>query len=58
MSEPTRTRIDAAHIIAYDAQAGEHRYLRDGVIVVEGDRIIHVGQTFAGQADERIDATR
>ena len=32
MSTPQRTRIDAAHIIAYDAGTGEHRYLRDGVI--------------------------
>lgn len=57
MSEPTRTRIDAAHIIAYDTQAGEHRYLRDGVIVVEGDTVIHVGKTFDGHTDERVDAT-
>src|SRR6266536_2156277 len=29
-----RTRIDAGHVIAY--QDGGHRYLKDGVIVVEG----------------------
>ena len=57
MNTPTRTRIDAGHIIAYDAQAGEHRYLRDGVIVVEGDSVVHVGKTFDGETDERIDAT-
>ncbi len=52
-----RTRINASHIIAYDAQAGGHRYLRDGVIVVEGDSIAHVGATYDGPADETIDAT-
>lgn len=51
-----RTRIDAAHIIAYDPEWEEHRYLRDGVIVVEGDSIIHVGRTFDGEVDETIDA--
>ncbi len=51
-----RTRIDAAHIIAYDPAAGAHRYLRDGVIVVEGDSIVHVGRAFDGAVDDRIDA--
>ena len=54
---PRRTRIDASHIIAYDAQTGGHRYLRDGVIVVEGDSIAHVGKSYDGPADETIDAT-
>ena len=36
-----RTRIDAGHVIAY--QDGGHRYLRDGVVVVEGQEIVHVG---------------
>ena len=49
-----RRRIDASHIIAY--QQGEHRYLQDGVIVTEGNEILHVGPTFDGQVDETIDA--
>ncbi len=52
-----RTRINASHIIAYDPAAGGHRYLRDGVIVVEGDSIAHVGKGYDGTADETIDAT-
>ena len=36
-----RRRIDASHVIAY--QDGGHRYLRDGVIVTDGNEIIHVG---------------
>ncbi|MDQ2683501.1 MAG: amidohydrolase family protein, partial [Chloroflexota bacterium] len=51
---PTRTRIDAAHIIA--TQNGQHRHLRDGVVVYEDDRIIHVGPTFDGTVDQTIDA--
>ena len=33
-----------------------HRHLRDGVVVWEDDRIIHVGHDFAGSVDETIDA--
>jgi 5-methylthioadenosine/S-adenosylhomocysteine deaminase len=51
-----RTRIDASHVVAY--QAGGHRHLRDGVVVYEDDRIVHVGPSagYAGPADETIDA--
>ncbi len=49
-----RTRIDASHVIAY--QDGGHRYLKDGVIVVQGRDIVHVGRTYVGPADETIDA--
>ena len=52
----TRTRINAAHIIA--TQNNEHRHLRDGVVVYEGDRIIHVGKSFDGNADQTIDLPR
>ncbi len=51
-----RTRIDGGTIIAFDGTA--HRELRDGVVVVEGERIVHVGRTYDGPADARIDATR
>ena len=37
----TRRRIDASHVIAY--QDGGHRYLRDGVIGIDGNAIVHVG---------------
>lgn len=49
-----RTRIDAGVIVAF--QDGEHRILRDGVVVVEGNEIVHVGKTFEGRADRTIDA--
>jgi 5-methylthioadenosine/S-adenosylhomocysteine deaminase len=50
---PTRTRINAAHIIA--TQNDQHRHLRDGVVVYEGDTIIHVGKAFDGSVDQTID---
>ena len=36
----TRRRIDASHVIAY--QDGGH-HLRDGVIGIDGNEIVHVG---------------
>jgi cytosine/adenosine deaminase-related metal-dependent hydrolase len=49
-----RRRIDASHVIAF--QDGGHRHLRDGVVVVEGNEIVHVGPSYAGEVDETIDA--
>jgi cytosine/adenosine deaminase-related metal-dependent hydrolase len=46
--------IRAAHIIAY--QNGGHRHLRDGVVVWDGNEIVHVGKSFDGQVSETIDA--
>lgn len=51
-----RKVIRAGHVIAF--QDGGHRHLKDGVIVIEDDRIVHVGGgAFDGTADEVIDAT-
>jgi len=50
-----RRRINATHVIAY--QDGGHRYLQDGVVVIEEDTILSVGTDFAGEVDETIDAT-
>ncbi len=50
-----RRMIMASHIIAH--QDGEHRHLRDRVIVWEDNEIIHVGRSFDGTVDETIDAT-
>jgi 5-methylthioadenosine/S-adenosylhomocysteine deaminase len=48
-----RRLVRASHVIAY--QHGGHRYLPDGVVVWEDDRIVHVGPTFDGVVDEEID---
>jgi 5-methylthioadenosine/S-adenosylhomocysteine deaminase len=49
-----RTLISAPWIIAFDGKC--HRLLRDGVIVMAGDSIVHVGKSFDGHVDRRIDA--
>jgi cytosine/adenosine deaminase-related metal-dependent hydrolase len=46
--------IRASHVIAW--QNGGHRHLRDGVVIWEDDRILHVGRAFEGEADEVIEA--
>jgi len=51
-----RKVVRAGHVLAY--QDGGHRHLQNGVIVIEDDRIAHVGGgEFEGAADEIIDAT-
>jgi cytosine/adenosine deaminase-related metal-dependent hydrolase len=49
-----RIRIDGGVVVAY--QAGGHRVLTDGVVVVEGNEIVHVGKSFDGHVDRVIDA--
>ena len=55
MTTTRRIAIRAGHIIAYDGRG--HRHLRDGVVVIEGDRILFVGSRFDGGVDETVDAT-
>ena len=50
-----RVAIRAGWIVAFDGRG--HRLLRDGVVVVEGDRIAHVGRTFDGTVDETVAAS-
>ncbi len=54
MSHPRRVVIRAGWVVAFDG-AG-HRLLRDGVVVVEGERIVYVGRAFEGDVDETVDA--
>ena len=49
-----RTSIKASWIAGHEA--GHHRLIRDGVVVYEGNTIIHVGKTFDGPVDNMIDA--
>src|SRR5574342_883767 len=51
---PRRTAIRAGWIVAFDGRG--HRLLRDGVVVLEGGRILHVGPRFEGTVDETVDA--
>jgi 5-methylthioadenosine/S-adenosylhomocysteine deaminase len=50
-----RTKIEASWIVGY--ANGTHALVRDGVVVFEGNRILHVGRSFHGTVDETIDAT-
>lgn len=49
------TGIKGKFIIGYDGH--EHRLLNDGVVIYEGNRIIHVGKSYPGKVDEWIDAS-
>ena len=50
-----RTAIKASWIVGHEA--GHHRLIRDGVVVYEGNTILHVGKSFDGPVDKTIDAT-
>ena len=49
-----RTKIAASWIVAHDQ--GKHALIRDGEVVFEGNRILHVGRGFEGRVDKTIDA--
>ena len=47
---PHRTAIHAGHVIAFDGRG--HRLLRDGTVIIDGDRIVSVGPRQAVAADD------
>jgi len=49
-----RIKIECGTVIAF--QQGAHRVLQDGVVVLEGEHIVHVGPSFLGDVDEVVDA--
>src|SRR5262249_29792643 len=53
-TSPRRTAIRAGWIVAFDGRG--HRLLRNGVVVVESGRIVHVGPRFDGDVDETVEA--
>ena len=52
---PVTVIRNAAWIVAFDADAGTHRYMQDGDVAFDGDLIVQVGGTYAGPADTEID---
>jgi 5-methylthioadenosine/S-adenosylhomocysteine deaminase len=50
-----RTLIKASWLVGH--AAGHHQLIKDGVVVYEGNIIVHVGKTFDGSVDKTIDAT-
>src|SRR5258705_1181123 len=49
-----RTKIEATWIVG--CERGHHTLIRDGELVFEGTRILHVGKGFEGRVDRIIDA--
>ena len=54
MAKTTLIR-NAGWVVAWDAPAGQHVYLRDADVVFSGNLITHVGRGYAGDFDEKID---
>jgi 5-methylthioadenosine/S-adenosylhomocysteine deaminase len=50
-----RTKIAATWIVAHER--GKHVLIRDGEVVFEGNKLLHVGKGFEGRVDRTIDAT-
>ncbi len=48
--------IRGKFIVGFDGE--EHRLLEDGVVVIEGNRIAHVGKALSGKVDRWIDARK
>jgi cytosine/adenosine deaminase-related metal-dependent hydrolase len=49
-----RTLVSGGWVVGH--QNGQHRLIHDGVVVFEGNRIVHVGESFEGEVDATIDA--
>jgi cytosine/adenosine deaminase-related metal-dependent hydrolase len=49
-----RTKIAARFVVGYEG--GDHVVYRDGEVVYEDDRIVHVGYGFAGTVDTTVEA--
>src|ERR1700737_2017229 len=49
-----RTKIDATWIVG--CERGHHTLIRDGELVFEDNKILHVGKGFEGKIDRTIDA--
>jgi 5-methylthioadenosine/S-adenosylhomocysteine deaminase len=49
-----RTLIQGSWVVGH--ADGQHQVIRDGVCVVEDDRVVHVGKSYHGPVDATIDA--
>lgn len=50
-----KTLIQGGTVIGFDGKG--HVLIPGGVVVLEDDRVVHVGKSFAGPVDRRLDAT-
>ena len=51
-----RTSIVGGWVVGFDAAAGAHFLLENGVVVVDGERIVEVGRERSGPVEREIDA--
>jgi 5-methylthioadenosine/S-adenosylhomocysteine deaminase len=49
-----RTKVAATWVVGHEK--GHHTLIRDGEVVFEGNKIVHVGKGFEGHVDKTIDA--
>jgi hypothetical protein len=49
-----RTLVEGSYIVGYDGN--DHRIIRDGVVVYEGNEVKHIGKQYLGTIDRKIDA--
>lgn len=49
------TEIKGGYVVAFDGE--EHRILKDGVVVIEEDKVKFVGKSYSSPVDRRIDAS-
>jgi cytosine/adenosine deaminase-related metal-dependent hydrolase len=49
-----RTLIRGSWVVGYNGQ--EHLLIKDGVVLYEDDKIIHIGRSYDGETDETIEA--
>ncbi len=49
-----KTLIQGGYVVAHGEHG--HRILQDGVVVYEDDRVVHVGKSYDGPVDRKIDA--
>jgi len=46
--------IRGSFVVGFDGT--EHRLIRDGIVVVEDKKIIHIGKSYSGKVDRWIEA--
>jgi len=51
-----RTGIRGGWVVGYDESTGGHVLFEDGVVVIDGSQIVHVGHDFEAPVDREIDA--
>ena len=48
---------NAAWVVAWDADLGQHFYRQDVDVVFDGNRLVHIDPDYTGKADQVIDGS-